>query len=232
MLDIGLSELMVFAVIALVVLGPDKLPVALKTAARYYVKIKKFVGNIQRDIEKELNITELKQMMQEEMHRIEALEHHMQQKFAELERQQREFAAQHEFKQKPHASPDSSDSPDSTGQFIKTDPNHQTVAKTPERDGALSVEPRLKPIGAIAPIDADADKPVQSSIDTASDVSSNTLHTVSQDLAVDGVTADDAQQLYIYSPAYHRIPFLTRHELRLAHYSPLRCHNPYYQVAV
>ena len=81
--------MVMFSIIALVILGPDKLPIALRTIARYYVKIKRFVTGIQRDLEKELNITELRQLMQEEMQRIEALESEMQQKFAEFERQHR-----------------------------------------------------------------------------------------------------------------------------------------------
>ena len=225
MLDIGLSELMVFAVIALVVLGPDKLPVALKTAARYYVKIKKFVSNIQRDIEKELNITELKHMMQEEMHRIEALELEMQQKFAELERQQREFAAEHKLKQKSQAIHNQ------TVDLIKADQTHATFEKKSPVAYPQTTRPSLKAIRAIGPIVAD--EAVKASMDETTDASSSAINSPSQDLRFDEVTAEDTRQLYVYYPATHRTPFLTRYELRRRSYIPRhRNRTPYYQVAV
>ena len=38
MFDIGFSELLLFGVIALIVLGPEKLPQAARTAGQWYAK--------------------------------------------------------------------------------------------------------------------------------------------------------------------------------------------------
>lgn len=99
MLNLGMSEILIFSIIALIVLGPEKLPIALKTVAKWYVRIKKFVTNVQQDIEKEFKISELREQMQDEIKRIEALEQQMQEKFAAMERQQNEFLQQ-QLKQK------------------------------------------------------------------------------------------------------------------------------------
>ena len=46
MLDVGFSELLVFAIIALLVLGPEKLPDAARFVAKWYGKFKRFIGNL------------------------------------------------------------------------------------------------------------------------------------------------------------------------------------------
>lgn len=78
MLNIGISEFLVFAIVALVVLGPDKLPEALRFVGKWYSKGKRFVSNIQNDIDHELRVSELKDQMQKEMQRIAELERKMQ----------------------------------------------------------------------------------------------------------------------------------------------------------
>ena len=39
MLDVGMSELLVFGIIALLVLGPDKLPQAARFVGKWYGKV-------------------------------------------------------------------------------------------------------------------------------------------------------------------------------------------------
>ena len=47
MLNIGMTELLAFGIIALLVLGPEKLPEAARFAGRWYGKIKRMVSNVQ-----------------------------------------------------------------------------------------------------------------------------------------------------------------------------------------
>lgn len=78
MLNIGFSELLLFGIIALVVLGPDKLPTAVRTAGRWYARLRFMLSNLQQDIEKELQLSELRDHMQQELARIKLIEAHMQ----------------------------------------------------------------------------------------------------------------------------------------------------------
>ncbi|ENU93478.1 twin arginine-targeting protein translocase TatB [Acinetobacter vivianii] len=87
MLNIGMSELFVFGIIALLVLGPDKLPEAARFAGKWYAKIKRMISNVQNDIDRELRLSELREQMQQEMQRITELEQKMQAQIAELEHQ-------------------------------------------------------------------------------------------------------------------------------------------------
>lgn len=78
MLNIGFSELLLFGIIALVILGPEKLPTAVRTAGRWYARLRHLVSNLQQDIEKELQLTELREHMQQELARIKNIEAQMQ----------------------------------------------------------------------------------------------------------------------------------------------------------
>lgn len=47
MLNVGMTELLVFGVIALLVLGPEKLPEAARFAGKWYGHIKRLINNVQ-----------------------------------------------------------------------------------------------------------------------------------------------------------------------------------------
>ena len=61
MFDIGFLELLIIAVIALVVLGPERLPHAIKVTAVWVARIKRSFNNIRTEIEKEINADEIRQ---------------------------------------------------------------------------------------------------------------------------------------------------------------------------
>ncbi|MDQ8936626.1 Sec-independent protein translocase protein TatB [Acinetobacter rudis] len=87
MLDVGFSELLVFGVIALLVLGPEKLPEAARFAAKWYSKFKRAISSVQNDIDRELRLSELREQMNQEMKRIQELEEKMQRQMQELQQQ-------------------------------------------------------------------------------------------------------------------------------------------------
>ncbi|APX62757.1 MULTISPECIES: Sec-independent protein translocase protein TatB [Acinetobacter] len=84
MLNIGMTELLAFGVIALLVLGPDKLPEAVRFIGKWSTKIKRTVSNIQNDLDRELRLSELREQMQSELKRIQELEAKMQAQMADL----------------------------------------------------------------------------------------------------------------------------------------------------
>jgi sec-independent protein translocase protein TatB len=82
MLNIGMTELLIFGIIALLVLGPEKLPEALRSAGKCYRKIKHLINTVQTDLDRELRLSELREQMQTEIQRIQALEAKMQAQLA------------------------------------------------------------------------------------------------------------------------------------------------------
>lgn len=85
MFDVGFSELFIFGIIALLVLGPDKLPEAARFVAKWYSKLKRQISNVQNDIDRELRLSELREQMQNEIQRIQELEQKMQAQMLELQ---------------------------------------------------------------------------------------------------------------------------------------------------
>jgi sec-independent protein translocase protein TatB len=73
MFDVGFSELILLGIVALVVLGPEKLPHAARMAGAWLGKIKRTVIDIQAEIEKEVSAAELKQRMNDEIEKLKAL---------------------------------------------------------------------------------------------------------------------------------------------------------------
>ncbi|HKK05567.1 MAG TPA: Sec-independent protein translocase protein TatB [Gammaproteobacteria bacterium] len=63
MFDIGFWELTVIAIVALIVIGPDKLPGLARTAGLWIGKARHFLGNVKADIDRELKADELRRAL-------------------------------------------------------------------------------------------------------------------------------------------------------------------------
>jgi sec-independent protein translocase protein TatB len=62
MFDIGFSEMMVIAIIALVVIGPEKLPKMARTIGILAGRLQRYVSDVKADINREIEIDELRKM--------------------------------------------------------------------------------------------------------------------------------------------------------------------------
>jgi len=61
MFGIGFTELLLIAVIAILFLGPDKLPGALVEMAKFIKSVKKTIGEAKNSLEEEMKIADLKE---------------------------------------------------------------------------------------------------------------------------------------------------------------------------
>ena len=98
--DIALSELAVVAIIALVVLGPEKLPVAMRTVGRWIGKAKHTFSTVKNEINRELQIEELRSQIQQQQEQMEKLAQDGQQSIDDFARttQQQIEDTQEEFR--------------------------------------------------------------------------------------------------------------------------------------
>ena len=64
MFDIGASELLMIVVVAIVVIGPKDLPLALRSAGRWVAKIRSVSGHFRSGIETMIREAELEEMRQ------------------------------------------------------------------------------------------------------------------------------------------------------------------------
>lgn len=65
MFDIGFWELALIGVVALLVVGPERLPKLARTTGLWVRKARRFVGSVRADIEQELRTEELKSLLDE-----------------------------------------------------------------------------------------------------------------------------------------------------------------------
>jgi sec-independent protein translocase protein TatB len=61
MFDIGFLELVLVTIVGLLVLGPERLPVAARTVGLYLGKLRRSFNNVRAEIERELNTDEIRQ---------------------------------------------------------------------------------------------------------------------------------------------------------------------------
>lgn len=73
MFDFGFWELAIVLVVALIVIGPDKLPVVAAKAGRWVGKAKRYIQTVRSDIESEIKSAELKEMLQKQQSEISEL---------------------------------------------------------------------------------------------------------------------------------------------------------------
>jgi len=85
MFNISFGELLAFAVIALIILGPEKLPQTLRVGLLKYRTLKNNLNKIQLELENELELLELKRIMQEELLKIKQNEELLKQQLAQMQ---------------------------------------------------------------------------------------------------------------------------------------------------
>ena len=83
MFDIGFAELLVIAAVALVVLGPEKLPTAVRTLGLWVGRAKRTIGGIQREISEELRMEELRRTSAIEKEKLDKELNEMRQPFSD-----------------------------------------------------------------------------------------------------------------------------------------------------
>ena len=73
MFDIGFTELMLIGIVALVVIGPERLPAVAKTAGQWIAKLQRFVRGVKTDLASELDSGDLKKLIGDQREQINEL---------------------------------------------------------------------------------------------------------------------------------------------------------------
>lgn len=70
MFDVGFSELLLLAIVALVVLGPEKLPHAARIAGAWVARIRRTISTMQTEIEREVASQEVRQALEKQFQQM------------------------------------------------------------------------------------------------------------------------------------------------------------------
>jgi len=65
MFDIGFSEIVVIAVVALVVIGPERLPKTARTLGHLFGRLQRYVADVKADINREMQLEDLRKLQQQ-----------------------------------------------------------------------------------------------------------------------------------------------------------------------
>ena len=72
MFDIGFTELIVIGVVALIVIGPERLPKVARTAGHLYGRLQRYVSTVKSDISREIQLDEIRRAGQSFKESVEA----------------------------------------------------------------------------------------------------------------------------------------------------------------
>jgi sec-independent protein translocase protein TatB len=74
MFDIGFSELLLIGIVALVVIGPERLPKVARTAGHLFGRMQRYVADVKADINREIHAEELHKLQEEIRSSVNSIE--------------------------------------------------------------------------------------------------------------------------------------------------------------
>jgi sec-independent protein translocase protein TatB len=94
MFDVGFSELFVIAVVALIVIGPERLPRVARTAGHLLGRLQRYVSDVKSDINREMQLEDLKKIQAQVAEQAKSLEQSVSQQLSSVETSLNESIAQ------------------------------------------------------------------------------------------------------------------------------------------
>ena len=73
MFDMGFTEMMLIGIVALIVIGPERLPGVARTAGKYVGRLKRFMTTVKADVEQELRADELREILSAQQKELDSL---------------------------------------------------------------------------------------------------------------------------------------------------------------
>jgi sec-independent protein translocase protein TatB len=93
MFDIGFTELMVIAVVALVVIGPERLPKVARTVGHLFGRMQRYVNDVKADINREMALDDLRKLQSSMQESAQSLEQSVNKELRAAEQEIHQVAA-------------------------------------------------------------------------------------------------------------------------------------------
>ncbi|WP_163835973.1 Sec-independent protein translocase protein TatB [Spartinivicinus ruber] len=140
MFDIGFAELIVIAIIGLLVLGPERLPHAIKTLMLWVGRLKRGFAAMKSEIEREIGADDIRRQLHNE-----SIMQDLKQAQADVNRQISDFKQSIDSSVEGlESSTEQSSKPSQTGSFTpventhSTEPNQASQTKSPSTTSSLN----------------------------------------------------------------------------------------------
>lgn len=93
MFDIGFSELMVIAVVALIVIGPERLPKVARTVGLLFGRMQRYVNDVKSDISREMALDDLRKLQSSMQDTVQSIEKSVTSEVQSVETEMNKIAA-------------------------------------------------------------------------------------------------------------------------------------------
>ena len=153
MFDIGISEIAVIAVVALVVIGPERLPKVARTIGTLLGRAQRYVNDVKAEVNREMELDELKKLQTQMQDAAHGLQEQVSTTGAEMQ------SAVHDMEKQLHEG----DAPVAAGTEPAPPANGDAGLMTPLSEPPLEAAPSAA-YPAATELPPLADKPAQSSL--------------------------------------------------------------------
>jgi sec-independent protein translocase protein TatB len=106
MFDVGFSEIVVIAVVALIVIGPERLPKVARTLGHMFGRLQRYVNEVKADITREMELEELRKLQTQVQDAARDIEQSVSSAAREVEGGVRSVEAQLNAAEAANAAPD------------------------------------------------------------------------------------------------------------------------------
>jgi sec-independent protein translocase protein TatB len=91
MFDISLFEMVVIGVVALIVIGPERLPGVARTAGHLFGRMQRYVNEVKSDIQREIELDELRKLRESVQDSAREIERSVSREFDRADQEMREL---------------------------------------------------------------------------------------------------------------------------------------------
>jgi sec-independent protein translocase protein TatB len=115
MFDIGFSELVIIAIVALIVIGPERLPKVARTMGHLFGRLQRYVNDVKADISREMELDELKKLQASVQDAARSIEQTVSKEMSETESELNKIATDEAPAHAPEPAPETGPQPESAG---------------------------------------------------------------------------------------------------------------------
>ena len=130
MFDVGFSEIFVIALVALIVIGPERLPKVARTLGHLFGRMQRYVNDVKADISREMELDELRKLQSTVEDAARSIEQTMHKEISTTESQLNNIAA--EAAQTSPAAPPAADAAPAGSEAPASVANMPPLAEPPD----------------------------------------------------------------------------------------------------
>lgn len=148
MFDLSFSEIIVIGLVALIVIGPQRLPKVARTAGHFLGRLQRYVSDVKSDIQREMQLEDLKKIQQDVERQARDLEHSMRTRVAGVEADLGKTAVEvkSSLRVEPEVAAPVVESPTPTRAMAGDVPTEVVEPATPQLALGLDAQPARTPV--------------------------------------------------------------------------------------